>query len=235
MIKWIESCDSTNDEAIKLVGDTTYDAVASLRQTRGRGRLGRTWHSPVSAGLYLSWLSQPKIPQSLGGAIPLLAAVATAKLCDELDIPVMLKWPNDVLYDGQKLAGILCEARTIGHHWYAVVGIGLNVDRPTDGWPSDLNAIALNEVAKLSVDTRQIAEKLVAHLRAGLSDAASKGMVSIIQSWLKYGPELGTPIRRGDHVGRFSGLAKDGSLRMETATGIELIHAGDVHIIDEVD
>ncbi|MEE2756625.1 MAG: biotin--[acetyl-CoA-carboxylase] ligase [Myxococcota bacterium] len=235
MIKWIDSCQSTNDEALTLIGDPTYDAVASMSQTQGRGRMGRTWHSPESAGLYLSWLSQPKLPQSLGGAVPLLAAVATAKLCDELNVRVMLKWPNDVLYQGQKLAGILCEARTIGTRWYAVVGIGLNIDVPTGGWPSELSAIGLSEVTETALDRREIADKLVGYLRAGLEEATSEGMAAITKNWLAYGPPLGTPMKRGQQIGRFSGLAADGSLRIETATGIELIHAGDVHIIEEVD
>ena len=235
MIKWLESYESTNDEAIKLVGDPNYAAVAALRQTGGRGRLGRRWHSPSSAGLYISWLAEPQIPQSVGGAIPLLAAVATAKLCEELNIKVILKWPNDVLADGRKLAGILCEARTIGQQWYAVVGIGLNVNVPESGWPAELTAVALDEITDYPLDKKNLAQKLVEHLKDGLDDATNNGIASITDRWLSFGPKLGTRMRRGDQVGRFSGLANDGSLRIETATGIELIHAGDVHMIDEVD
>ena len=103
---WLETCSSTNDEAATRINEPGLVAVASHHQEQGRGRMGRSWFSPPGCGLYMSWIARPKFPQSMGGAIPMLAAAATAEVMTELGIKPTLKWPNDVLIGRQKLSGI---------------------------------------------------------------------------------------------------------------------------------
>ena len=106
----------------------------------------------------------PQFDSSLGSAIPLLAAVATGEVCWLYGVKVQLKWPNDVLFEKRKLAGILCEARGTPDRWSAIVGIGLNLKRPANGWPTDIPAIALDEVSDGDINREDIAYALTERL-----------------------------------------------------------------------
>ena len=233
-IVWLDQCASTNDEAARRLNDPSVHAVAARHQTAGRGRAGRTWHSPPGSGLYLSWIGRPGFSQSLGGLVPLMAAVTVAEVCDTLEVPVQLKWPNDVLVNGRKLAGILCEARGTPQSWTVIVGIGLNIQSPPDGFPPDVPGVALSDLSDRPLDTDSIARTLVRGLSRHLGDLGRPG-ASIIEAWMERGIPLGTPIRRGDTEGRFAGLTREGALRLETGSGIHEVHAGDVDLIERAE
>jgi BirA family biotin operon repressor/biotin-[acetyl-CoA-carboxylase] ligase len=101
--------------------------VVAERQTSGRGRLGREWESPARAGLALSVLLRPAIPVSRYGWLPLLAGVALTETVRRLgEVDAVLKWPNDLLIDDRKCAGVLAES-VAGDRPAVVIGIGLNV------------------------------------------------------------------------------------------------------------
>lgn len=121
---------STNDRALAWAraGAPHGAMVSADRQTAGRGRLGRTWASPAASDLYVSLILRP--PQ--GPALGALALAVGAGLREGLARwapQVALKWPNDVLLEGRKLAGVLCEARWVGDLPELVVGFGVNVGR----------------------------------------------------------------------------------------------------------
>ncbi|MDW8268256.1 MAG: biotin--[acetyl-CoA-carboxylase] ligase, partial [Anaerolineae bacterium] len=103
-------------------------AVQALEQTAGRGRLSRSWWSPPGVGLYLSLLVRPSIPLSQAPQLTMLTAVAAMDACGEVaGITPRPKWPNDLLWQGRKLAGILTEIeQERGRLRYAVIGLGLN-------------------------------------------------------------------------------------------------------------
>jgi BirA family biotin operon repressor/biotin-[acetyl-CoA-carboxylase] ligase len=135
---------STNDaaRALALEGAAHGTAVLAGEQTRGRGTRGRAWHSPAGLGLYASFV----LRGPGGGAlpfphlIPLAAGLAASDAVREASgVETLLKWPNDVLHDGRKLGGILCEAQSGGAAGgFAVVGIGLNVGHGPDDFPEGL-------------------------------------------------------------------------------------------------
>jgi len=230
-IVWLDACTSTNDEAASRANDPRVLAVAATSQTQGRGRAGRSWHSPPNSGLYLSWIGRPSFPQALGSLIPLMAAVSVAEVCDSLDVTVSLKWPNDVLIEGRKLAGILCEARGTPQAWTVVVGIGLNIFRPSSGYPEDIPAIALDERTDHPLDPKAIAPAIVQRLDGHLRSLSRDGAAPVLAAWERRGYPLGSSLRRGDIVGTFAGLTDEGALRLKTETGIQTVHAGDVDII----
>lgn len=134
-VEWAPSIVSTNDrlKALARGGAPEWTTVLADEQTGGRGREGRTWVSPPG-GLYLSVLLRPRF--SRVGLLPLAAGVAVAEAADELGVGTELKWPNDVLAAGGKLAGILSEAASgpAGIEW-VVLGIGVNVALDRDGVP----------------------------------------------------------------------------------------------------
>lgn len=145
-IRLLEKTVSTNDDVLELgrQGSESGTAVAARRQTAGRGRRGHAWESPAG-NLYLSVLLRPEVPPS---RLPGLAAACGLGVTDGLETlglsnEVQLKWPNDLLARGQKLAGILVEAaRDEAGNPFAVCGIGINLESA----PRELGAIGLAEL-----------------------------------------------------------------------------------------
>ena len=133
--------ESTNDDAWDLVGLGAPDGsvVVADHQTRGRGRMGRTWHSSDARGLAMSVLIHLSCEPDMLGTLPLVAGLALSRAFDRLGVDVELKWPNDLLLDGRKLAGILCEGRkTASGIQAAVVGVGVNVSQRAEDFPPEL-------------------------------------------------------------------------------------------------
>jgi BirA family transcriptional regulator, biotin operon repressor / biotin---[acetyl-CoA-carboxylase] ligase len=135
---------STNDRAMAAGDGGAPEGFCVLadRQTAGRGRLGRTWASPPSVGLYTSILFRPNAALP---SLPLLTLVAGLAVVDAIQevaaLATRLKWPNDVLLDGRKVAGILMELATSGSAVrYAVAGIGINVNHCEDDFPAELRS-----------------------------------------------------------------------------------------------
>lgn len=111
--------------------------VVTEHQTAGRGRLDRTWHTPPRAALTFSVLLRPRQPPAAWPWLPLLTGVAVVSALRDAGVPADLKWPNDVLLDGRKLAGILTERYDTPAGPAAVIGIGLNVTTTAEELPVD--------------------------------------------------------------------------------------------------
>ncbi|MBR0160280.1 MAG: biotin--[Oscillospiraceae bacterium] len=143
-------------------------------QTAGRGRLGRSFYSPDSSGLYMSLLLRPKIPAQEATRITASAAVAVAETIEELSgNPTRIKWVNDVMMEGKKVCGILTEASfdcESGQLAYVIVGIGINVAVPAGGFPEELGQIA--GAAFDGVSVPELRAKLAAGVLDRLMDLA---------------------------------------------------------------
>lgn len=126
-------------------GEPSGKVMIALEQTAGKGRLGRSFHSPQGSGLYLSLLLRPNLPPEQATRLTTVAAVAVSQAIEELTgQPVDIKWVNDVYRNGRKLCGILTEAGTKGDGTldFAVVGIGVNLTEPEGGFPENIRQIA---------------------------------------------------------------------------------------------
>lgn len=231
-IVWLPTCGSTNDEAWARVDDPTVTAVAATHQTAGRGRRGRTWHSPPDCGLYLSVIARPRFDATLGAALPLLAAVTVADLVTD-HFPAarpVLKWPNDVLIADHKLAGVLCEAR-VADDWRAVIGVGLNRRTPPGGWPDDVPGVALDTLGD-PPSAAALAAALVTAIHRWLDRVALSGLAPVLEAWHRHAPPTGTRMRRGALEGAFAGLDPGGALRLRLDDGsISTVHAGEVELV----
>jgi len=163
----LDECESTNDEAARFAraGARHGTIVTARAQRSGRGRDGRAWSSPRDAGLYLSAVIRPPLP--LVDVPPMTLAIGIG-LCDAaraVGAAAELKWPNDALVRGRKLAGVLVEAHSQGHRLDAViVGIGVNI--APDGLPPELaaTAITLADAADAPVDRAIFLEHLLANV-----------------------------------------------------------------------
>jgi BirA family transcriptional regulator, biotin operon repressor / biotin---[acetyl-CoA-carboxylase] ligase len=144
VVEVVAETGSTNADvaAMAKAGAAEGLVVVAERQSAGRGRLGRTWESPVGAGLIVSVLLRPRVPTARYGWLPLLAGVAIAAAVSRLTgLDARLKWPNDLLLDGRKCCGILAEADPDGA---VVLGFGLNVTLREDELPrADATSLAL--------------------------------------------------------------------------------------------
>ncbi len=139
---------STNTELKALAARNAEAGLALVasQQTAGRGRLGRSFYSPPDTGIYLSLLLRPRLRAQEATAITAAAAVAVAETLEELSgEPMEIKWVNDVVHHGRKVAGILTEAAMdfeSGFLSYVVVGIGINLSTPEGDFPEELRTIA---------------------------------------------------------------------------------------------
>jgi BirA family biotin operon repressor/biotin-[acetyl-CoA-carboxylase] ligase len=226
---------STQDAILRAAeaGEPEGLAVLARRQTAGRGRGGRGWESPPG-NLHLSLLLRPHGPAAQAAQWALLAAVGLAEaLAPHLRPgapPLALKWPNDVLLGGAKLAGILAEAATgpSGELTWLALGIGANLahaPRLPDGRPT--SSFATFGVVPPTPEA--FAADLLAALDCWRRIRARQGFAPIRTAWLERGPPPDAPVTIGGMMGRFAGLGEDGSLLLATADGaVHAMVAGEV-------
>ena len=168
----LDSVDSTNTEAKRQAALGTPEGLAVLsdRQTAGRGRAGRNFHSPANHGLYLSVLLRPSLPPE--AVVNFTAWVAVA-VCDGIQaacgIRPQIKWTNDLVLNGKKLGGILTELsldQTTGRLDYLVVGIGINVGHGQLDFPEELRSMATS--LSLALDRPIDRDDLTTHILLAL-------------------------------------------------------------------
>jgi BirA family biotin operon repressor/biotin-[acetyl-CoA-carboxylase] ligase len=220
---------STNDEARRMAaeGAPHGTVVHADEQTSGRGRLSHTWFSPAG-NLYLSVLLRTGRPASRSSELSFLAALAVADTVEALlprQTRAMLKWPNDVLVSGAKIAGILLEQVADA----TIMGIGLNVlEAPSNTAYKTTTIVASGGIA--SVDgARDILLDRIGRLFAVWQ---AEGFTPIREQWLDRSYPLGAAIRASSAgqpvAGHFAGLDVDGALLLDTPQGLQRIVAGDV-------
>ena len=222
---------SSSLDAIHDVADQGAPAgtvIVVEEQTAGRGRDGRTWRSPAG-GVWLGMLLRPPLP--FPGALPLRVGLVLADVVDEFvgrPLPrARLKWPNDVLVDDRKVAGILCEGRWQGEalQWLGV-GIGINVANEIPGELAG-RAIALSELLP-DVQRIDVLDRLVPALvpltthHAPLTESECAEFAR--RDWLR-GRQIRSPI-----AGRAVGIRPDGALLVDTGTGTTMVREGHVEL-----
>jgi BirA family transcriptional regulator, biotin operon repressor / biotin---[acetyl-CoA-carboxylase] ligase len=145
-IDYFPEIDSTNVHARTIADDGAPEGtlVVAEAQLRGKGRRGTTWHSPAGQGIYATVVLRPRVPPSAAPQLVLMTAVAAAEaLLTHADVPLTVKWPNDILAGGKKIAGILADMRLDRDRIdYIIIGLGLNVNTPAEGLPPEIEGIA---------------------------------------------------------------------------------------------
>jgi BirA family biotin operon repressor/biotin-[acetyl-CoA-carboxylase] ligase len=225
-----EKAGSTNDEARRLAreGAPHGTAVHADEQTEGRGRLTRRWFSPPG-NLYLSVVLRLDVEPTRRSELGFVVALAVAETVNTLlprQTRASLKWPNDVLVGGAKIAGILLEAVEDG---VVIAGMGLNILHAPAGTAYRTTTIAASG-GVASVDTTR--DTLLDRLEAHLMVWENEGFAPIRQAWLDQAHPIGTMLRvmRDGHIveGAFAGLGQDGALLLDNANGRVRVIAGDV-------
>ena len=221
-----DSIASTQDEAWRLArGDAPHGHVVwAGEQTAGRGRLERGWHSPPMSGLWFSVVLRPRRPAPDLAALPLAAGAAVGSALDDYaPARVRLKWPNDVLVDGRKVAGILVEGHVHdGLLDDSVVGVGINLRRPEGGFASDIeqSAAALGDVALLPAPSTVLATVLEA-LEARYEDLLANGPAKARRVWLAMSDTIGREV-----------VAQAGGMTI-TGTAVDLDEGGNLVVASD--
>ncbi len=166
LIHEFDTVDSTNTIAKQLVeqGAPEWTVVVANNQTEGRGRLGRSFFSPQSTGLYMSIVLRPNIQAQRALLITCSAAVAVSEAIEDITgNATQIKWVNDIFMRGKKVCGILTEGDIDSHSGklnYAVLGIGININEPRGGFPPEIADIA-GAVSENGVDKESLIVKIL--------------------------------------------------------------------------
>lgn len=239
------SIPSTNSAARQQVEQGGIDAnysghvIFAEQQTAGRGRRGRTWVSPLGRNIYTSTIWRFSAGASALSGLSLAVGVAIVKALESLGYKgIGLKWPNDLLWQGKKLGGILLEiSGDAAGPCHVVVGIGLNVNMSNQQSVTDDIDQPWVDLASLSdqpVDKNAIAAALLNQLIPMLATFEASGFEPLLQDWLDRDAYLGSDIvlTMGADIlqGKQVGVNSDGSLCIETADGLRTFNGGEVSL-----
>ena len=236
-----QSVKSTNDVARELAEQGAHEGtiVVADRQTKGRGRLGRSWHSPAGTGIYLSILLRPGFSPERAPGLSIMTGLALAitleRYCRHR---VKLKWPNDLWIGGKKAAGILTElSAERGRIEYVVVGVGINVNQRRADFPEDLRASATS--IRLATRRKQSRVRLLAEFLKSFEHEyahySKKGLRPSAKRLTRYSALLGANIRLayGPRVleARVVKIDAEGRLVIEHGGEIRTVSSGEVSVI----
>jgi BirA family biotin operon repressor/biotin-[acetyl-CoA-carboxylase] ligase len=242
-IRVFQKTDSTNDIVGQLAREGVPEGVVVFAESQaaGRGRLGRRWRSPEGKGLWFSILLRPEMPLEFATQCTIAAAVAIVNCAETiLGERPEIKWPNDVLFDGKKIAGVLTEMDAeLDRINHVVLGIGLNVNFDQKDFPEELRGAAssLKEIAGKSVNRMDLAEQLLAELDRMYSRVRDGHFTQIANQWALDCSTVGRFVRvsQGDTMieGHAEMLDESGALLMRDQNGrINRVMGGEVQVLN---
>ncbi|MEA3061840.1 MAG: BirA family transcriptional regulator [Sphingomonadales bacterium] len=220
---------STNNDlaALARAGAPEGTWLRADRQTGGKGRQGRAWSSPPG-NLYASTLVRIRLGDPPGPTLALVSAVALheAAMAFAPDAPILIKWPNDLVADGAKLAGILLEREGEA----VIAGFGVNLAHHPADTPRP--ASSLTALTGGAPDPQGFLEILAEAFARWLGRWRSEGIAPVRAAWLAAAHPIGSALSTSEGEGLFEGLDESGALRLRLADGTaRVIHAGDVFLI----
>ncbi|MBD3257947.1 biotin--[acetyl-CoA-carboxylase] ligase [candidate division GN15 bacterium] len=239
---------STNDLAAEMAnaGAAEGTVITAEQQIEGRGRLGRTWFSPFGSGVYVSVIFRPAFePESAPGmsvmtALALLDAIVACSPGEARLKQISLKWPNDLLIGGRKVAGILTELatedRVISH---VVIGIGINVNASPNEFPEEIADTATSIYREIGrkINRVELLRAFLRNLEKQYSTYLVHGLKKDHDKIRKYSSLIGHEVTLQAGRVRMQGLVKDidadGRLMLQTDDGLQPIIAGEVTVVKE--
>jgi BirA family biotin operon repressor/biotin-[acetyl-CoA-carboxylase] ligase len=240
-IQVFEETTSTNDIVEKLARDGVREGavVFAESQTKGRGRLGRKWVSPPRKGLWFSVLLRPQIRPDAVTQLTIAAATALFRAIHaQTGITAEIKWPNDIMIKGKKVAGILTElSAELDEVKYIILGIGVDVNLGASELPADLRKIAtsLKIESGNHISRSALAVRILQELDRDYLRVCSGGFEAVANEWEKHcstiGQRVAIQIGHRKMQGHAESLDTDGALLLRTQHGqLERIIGGDVTV-----
>ncbi|MSR66942.1 MAG: biotin--[acetyl-CoA-carboxylase] ligase [Pedosphaera sp.] len=240
-LRVLEQTTSTNDEAERLArtGAPEGLAVFAESQTKGRGRLGRSWSSPPRKGVWVSVLLRPPFSPAETTRLTVMSAVSVARTIRlQTELKPEIKWPNDILIKGRKTAGILTEMQAeMDHVNYVILGIGLDVNQSAADFSTELKPIAtsLRIESGRAFNRADIALTLLREIDSDYRRLCAGKFADIAEEWeglcTTIGREITVTTGNHSHRGRAESLDPTGALLLRTEFGrLERIIGGDVSV-----
>jgi len=234
----MDTVTSTMDEAFRLgmAGCGEGTVVCAETQSKGRGRLGRVWSSPKAKGLYFSCVLRPNLPLNQLSLLTLMSAVALAEAVEDTsDVKPSIKWPNDLLWEGRKLAGILTELCAESDQVkFVVVGMGLNINASAHQLVE--GATSLKMAASRNFDRVEVFQAILRSLEKWYIKLLHRDVGEITDAWKERSSTLNKRLRLTDPAGTIEGeaidLDEDGSLLIRKDNGVIIKKtAGDILLL----
>lgn len=235
----LQSIDSTNRFLKELPFHHAIDVCCAETQTQGRGRFGRSWHSPRQDNIYFSIRLQFNCCLSELSGLSLIVSMAVLAALKVIGITedVRIKWPNDLLWQGKKLCGSLIEVAG-DHHDRAevVIGIGLNVNAlPHENTPIDKPWCSLYEITGTCFNRNTLIANLIMQLDSHMQQFINKGFSSFIPAWQQadylYGKQITVSQTAGQLSGTANGINEAGQLILIDAMGVtHYLSSGDTSL-----
>jgi BirA family biotin operon repressor/biotin-[acetyl-CoA-carboxylase] ligase len=238
---FFEEIGSTNEVAFELArnGATEGTVIVADSQTKGKGRLQRKWISPPGVNLYMSVVVRPPIAAQDAPFLTLIASVALAKTIKDTGIDTLVKWPNDVLINGKKVAGTLTVMQPRGGEVdFVIVGIGANLNMTREMMDKEMGEVAematsLREALGREIERAKFAADLINQLEIWYQKFLKDGKAPIIKEWIKRWGWINRRVRvKFNEVvveGIASGIDENGYLLVKKNDGTtERIISGDV-------
>jgi BirA family biotin operon repressor/biotin-[acetyl-CoA-carboxylase] ligase len=239
-IYYFESIDSTNSEALRKLADgcQTPCLVLAKKQDAGRGRLGRKWVASDPGNFYMSYAFRPNVPAEQMQSFTIWMGVSLCHFLNQSGYPIQIKWPNDLIHNGQKLGGMLTEAQLDADCMRSLVfGIGLNVNSNARFIPEELLPLvtSLKAVSGNSLRINAFAAMFVRAVFSAYDTYMSGEYKALLHTyWEQYdalkGKDIALLQRDKRIAGKAVGINEHAHLLLETASGIEAFHSGDVTI-----
>jgi BirA family biotin operon repressor/biotin-[acetyl-CoA-carboxylase] ligase len=240
-VRVFQQTSSTNDLMEKLARDGVREGAVILAesQTQGRGRLGRQWLSPAGKGLWFSVLLRPDLRPQAATQLTVAAATALARaIRQQTELAPEIKWPNDILIGGRKVAGVLTElSAELDHIKYVILGIGVDVNLSAGDFPPELRkwATSLKIESGRTQRRAELAAAIFSELDKDYARIRQHQFQAVADEWERQCSTLGrrVRIRVGPRLitGRAESLDEDGALLLRTEHGrLERIIGGDVEL-----
>lgn len=234
--------DSTNLRAGEMAAQGAPEGtlIVAERQTQGKGRRQRTWFSPPRQGIYASLILRPAIAPTEAPRMTLLAAVAVAETLLALTpLEATIKWPNDILVRGRKIAGILTEISTgMDAIDYLVVGLGLNVNIPAGDFPAEIQTQATSILAETGAPFSRslLLRRFLEYFEYYYDMFHVKGFDPVLRRWKALTDMLGRRVRVDmigrQHEGEVTDCDQDGALILRDEGGRSIrIFSGDITLL----
>ena len=230
--------DSTNQYLFERVNQLSAgESCLAECQTAGRGRRGKPWVPPFGCQLILSMYWRPEQAMAAAMGLSLAVGVAVVEALESLGYPgVELKWPNDLYYQGRKLAGILVEmSGSAGASCNLVIGVGLNLAMPArEGERIDQAWSELRHIQPELVDRNLLAARMLGHLQQAMLTFEQQGLSHFVDDWNRLDHFAGRPVRLLMGVQEIRGIARGiadrGALRLETGEGVKFYLGGELSL-----
>jgi len=220
---------STNELAntLALQGEADGSVIIAEAQTKGRGRAGKRWESPMGKGLWFSVILRPDIGVKRAGLFPLVAAVAVAEAVEgTVCLQPSVKWPNDLLLEEKKFCGILSEVQFTGVRVeYIVLGIGVNVNQEREDFSEELRdkATSLLIVTGRTIDRLALLAEVLYCLEKNYELILYRRAQEVLEKWRELCGYWGQPVvlvqGKSEVSGILEGLSEDGGILLRTSSG----------------